>query len=301
MRSLRSLRACAPTVAFLVFAGVGCASSGGANGGARSAMHYSDEAQQAYEDAMVLYRDEAWPEALEAMRRVKQEYSSSRWGWLAELRIADIDFKQERFTEALSGFRAWIRYHASQSEATYAHFMIARCHVAQMPDDWFLTPPSHERDLSSAHDAEGALSRFLRDHGESEHAAEARRILGDVRRILAQHELYVASFYASRERWAAAVSRLRGLLDGYEGSGVEPRALLALGEILMRTGQQPEARGAFRELIDEHPQANEVAAARRYLAVAGEGPVVAVDRGPTRGGGNPVRANEPERRAPSTP
>jgi outer membrane protein assembly factor BamD len=264
-------------------------------------MHYSDEAQQAYEDAMVLYRDEAWPEALEAMRRVKQEYSSSRWGWLAELRIADIDFKQERFTEALSGFRAWIRYHASQSEATYAHFMIARCHVAQMPDDWFLTPPSHERDLSSAHDAEGALSRFLRDHGESEHAAEARRILGDVRRILAQHELYVASFYASRERWAAAVSRLRGLLDGYEGSGVEPRALLALGEILMRTGQQPEARGAFRELIDEHPQSNEVAAARRYLAVAGEGPVVAVDRGPSRRGGNPVRATESERRAPSTP
>lgn len=245
-------------------------------------MRYSNEAQQAYENAMAFYRDESWPEALEAMRRVRQEYSSSRWGWLAELRVADIDFKQERYTEALSGFRAWIRYHPSQPEASYAHFMIARCHVAQMPDDWFLTPPSHERDLSAAHDAEGALARFLRDHGDSEHAPEARRILGDVRRVLAQHELYVADFYASRERWAAAISRLTGLLEGYEGSGVEPSALLKLGEILLRTGRQPEARGAFRELIDTHPQANEVAAARRYLAVVGEGPTTPVDRGPAR-------------------
>lgn len=279
MDPARTSRAAALTVIFLCFAGAGCASSSASRG--RSAMHYSDEAQQAYEDAMALYRDESWPEALEAMRRVRQEFSSSRWGWLAELRIADIDFKQERYTEALSGFRSWIRYHASQSEATYANFMIARCHVAQLPDDWFLTPPSYERDLSSAHDAEGALTRFVRDHGDSEHATEARRILGDVRRMLAQHELYVADFYASREHWSAAMSRLRGLLDGYEGSGVEPRALLALGEILLRTGRQPEARGAFRELIEGHPDANEVAAARRYLSVAGEGPVVAVDRGPT--------------------
>lgn len=280
MDAPRTARTPALTLILLGLAGAGCASTGASSG--RSAMHYSDEAQQAYEDAMTHYRDESWPEALEAMRRVRQEYSSSRWGWLAELRIADIDFKQERYTEALSGFRAWIRYHASQSEATYAHFMIARCHVAQLPDDWFLTPPSYERDLSSAHDAEGALTRFLRDHSDSEHATEARRVLGDVRRMLAQHELYVANFYASRERWTAAVSRLRGLLEGYEGSGVEPRALLALGEILLRTGQQPEARGAFRELIEGHPDSNEVAAARRYLTVAGEGPVVAVDRGPTR-------------------
>lgn len=276
----------------------GCASTGGAGGG-RSAMRYSDEAQQAYEDAMALYRDEAWPEALEAMRRVRQEYSASRWGWLAELRIADIDFKQERYTEALSGFRAWIRYHPSQAEAAYAHFMIARCHVAQLPEDWFLTPPSHERDLSAAHDAEGALSRFLRDHGESEHAAEARRILADVRRILAQHELYVADFYASRERWTAAISRLQGLLDGYEGSGVEPRALLKLGEILLRQGRQPEARGAFRELIDAHPQANEVAAARRYLALVGDGPATPVDRGPGRNTPPPTRSGGREAAQPA--
>lgn len=287
----RVARACTWTLLLACALSAGCASTASSG---RSALRYRDEAQQAYEDAMVHFREESWPEALEAMRRVRQEYSASRWGWLAELRIADIDFKQERYTEALSGFRAWIRYHPSQAEASYAHFMIARCHVAQMPDDWFLTPPAHERDLSSAHDAEGALTRFLRDHGQTEHAAEARRILGQVRRILAQHELYVADFYASRERWAAAISRLTGLLDGYEGSGVEPGALLKLGEILLRTGRQPEARGAFRELIDTHPQANEVAAARRYLAVVGEGPVTPVDRGPARSVPPPTRPGSRE-------
>lgn len=243
----------------------------------RAALHYSDEAHAAYEHAMERFRDEEWPEATEAFRAVQHDYSASRYASLAELRLADVMFRQETYTEALAAYRAWLRYHPSSDESVHAHFMIARCYVAQMPDDWFLVPPSFERDLSSVHDAEGALARFIRDYPEASQLGEARRLLGEVRLLLARHEFYVAEFYVTRERYPAAINRLLGVIGNYEGSGLEPRALLQLGELYLRTDRQPEARGAFQALLETYPRSPQVEAARRYLARVGPGTSIAPD------------------------
>ena len=269
MSGLRTLSA-----AFaLAFVAPACASSQSA----RPAVRYQDEAHQAYEQAMQRFRDEEWPEAMEAFRTVHHDYSTSRWGSLAELRMADVQFKQEQYTEALAAFRAWLRYHASSTESVHAHFMIARCYVAQMPDDWFLVPPSFERDLSAVHDAQGALSRFIRDYPEATQLAEARTLLRDVRLVLARHELYVAEFYVTRERYPAAINRLLGVVGNYEGTGLEAQTLLQLGELYLRTDQQPQARGAFGSILETYPRSPQVEAARRYLARVGPGPTVALD------------------------
>ncbi|TAK23685.1 MAG: outer membrane protein assembly factor BamD [Myxococcaceae bacterium] len=244
---------------------------------ARGSLHYSDEAQAAYERGMDRFRDEEWPEATEAFRAVQREYSASRYATLAELRLADVMFRQETYTEALAAYRAWLRYHPSSDESVHAHFMIAHCYVKQMPDDWFLVPPSYERDLSSVHDAEGALSRFIRDYPEASQLAEARRLLGQVRLLLARHEYYVAEFYVTRERYPAAINRLLGVIGNYEGSGLEPRALLQLGELYLRSNRQPEARGAFQALLESYPRSPQVEAARRYLARVGPGASVPPD------------------------
>jgi outer membrane protein assembly factor BamD len=244
---------------------------------ARANLHYSDEAQAAYERAMDRFRDEEWPEAAEAFRAVQHDYSASRYATLAELRLADVLFRQETYTEALAAYRAWLRYHPSSDESVHAHFMIARCYVAQMPDDWFLVPPSFERDLSSVHDAEGALARFIRDYPEASDLPEARRLLGEVRLLLARHEYYVAEFYVTRERYPAAINRLLGVIGNYEGSGLEARALLQLGELYLRTDRQPEARGAFEAVLESYPRSPEVEAARRYLARVGAGASVPPD------------------------
>ncbi len=232
----------------------------------------NDEAERRYQAAMELFRDESWPEAIEAFRTVTRGNATSRQATLAELRLAEIEFRQERYTEALAAFRAWLRYHPAHAEASFARFMIARCHVEQMPEDWFLTPPSWERDLSSAHDAETALARFVRDHGASEHAPEAQRQLRRVRQILARHEVYVADFYSGRDRYNAAASRLLGVLANFHDSGLEPLAALRLGEVYLRMNRAAEARGAFQYLTETFAQSAEADAARAHLARLGPGP-----------------------------
>lgn len=243
----------------------------------RVARPGEDVAQVAYDNALLLYQAEAWPEATEAFRAVKAEHSGSRWAWLAELRLADVEFRQEHYTEALSQFRSWIRYHPTQREAAYAHFMIARCYVAQMPDDWLLVPPSFERDMSSVHDAESALARFVRDYPRADERPEAERLLRQVRQLLARHELYVAEFYLSRNRLPAAVGRLRGAIQTFQDPDIRARALLQLGEVYLRGQQQAEARGVFAALVNDYASRAEAAAARAHLARLGEGPTISLD------------------------
>lgn len=236
-----------------------------------------DEAQARYEEAQARFRDEDWASAREIYREVRQQYGNTRWAALAELRLADVDFHEDHFTEALTAYRSWVRYHPSQREAAHARFMIAKCYVAQMPDDWFLVPASYERDLSSAHDAEAALRNFVRDHADADDIDEARRLLRQVRETLARHEMYVATFYASRDRYNAAIIRLQGVVQNFEGSGLESQALLELGEIYLRTHRRDEARGAFAHLVENFPRSAHVDAARRYLALLGQGPTVPFD------------------------
>jgi outer membrane protein assembly factor BamD len=250
--------------------------SGCATTGVAGAAHPQDEAERRYLAAVDLLNNEAWPEAAEAFRVVQRSHATSRFATLAELRLADVDFKQDHFTEALTSYRSWLRYHPGHAEAAYARFMIARCHVEQMPDDWLLAPASWERDLSQAHDAETALSRFVRDHGSSEHAPEARRHLGHVREVLARHEVYVANFYGNRDHPNAAVSRLLGVLVNYGDTPLAPLALLRLGEVYLRTSRSAEARGAFTQLTETYASSSEAPAAVEYLRRLGSGPSVPV-------------------------
>jgi outer membrane protein assembly factor BamD len=235
----------------------------------RSNLNYADRARRDYEAAMELFEGGDYVEATERFQQVRREYGLSRWAWLAELRLADIDFRQEKYSSAITAYRSWIRYHPTQPEVVYAHFMIAKSYFAEIPTDWALVPASWERDQSSTHDAEDALQRFLQDYGSSQYAAEARELLRRTRELLARAEIHIAEFYLSRERPEAAISRLRGVLETYAGSGLEPEALLKIGETYLQMGRRAEAREAFTGLVNQYPRSGHAEAARRYLRFLG--------------------------------
>jgi outer membrane protein assembly factor BamD len=231
----------------------------------RSALNYGDRAHREFDAAMQLFDAGEWTDAQEALQRVKREFGVSRWGWLAELRLADIDFRTEKFPEAVSAYRNWIRYHPTQPEVTYARFMIAKAHFQQIPQDWFLVPTAWERDLGAALDAQDALRNFIRDNGQSEYAAEARTLLQRTRAILARGEIQIAEFYLARGQHDAAIARYRTVLESFSGSGLEPQALLRIGEVHLSQGRSREAREAFESLLENFASSEFAPSARRYL------------------------------------
>lgn len=242
----------------------------GCGGTQQPALSYGESARRDYERAQAAFEDDDCLTATPLFQNVRREYPYSRYAALSELRIADCELRQQHYTEAIRGYRAFIRQRPTHAEVDTANFSIARAYFQQIPQDFFLSPPPEERDQAATRSALRVVRRFLLDFPESDHVAEARRIERQVLALLARHELYVADYYLKRDRPEATISRVQTLLSEYEGSGVEPEALMLMGRTYLHMRREREARLAFGEIVDRFPRTGFRVQACEYLRTLGQ-------------------------------
>jgi outer membrane protein assembly factor BamD len=259
------------SIVIVVLASAGLA-SGCAGAPSRPNLRYAERAQRDYAAAMDSLNSGDFLEAEEKFRALRRQFGLSNWGWLAELRLADLEFRKENWAQAIQGYRSFVRYHPNHAEVPYANFMIAKCYFSEIPNEWFLVPESWQRDQSSARDAEEHLQRFLSDYADSQYASEGRELLRRTRELLARAEIHVAEFYLSHNRYEAAISRFQAVIDSFPGSGLEPEALLRIGEIYLQMGRRSDARAAFDTIVTRFPRSSYAIPARRYLQFIGPMP-----------------------------
>ncbi|MFW5965907.1 MAG: outer membrane protein assembly factor BamD [Persicimonas sp.] len=240
----------------------GCATGGDAE----DEKSYSDAAEARYAEGVRLLEMEAYTEAIQEFNSVRNRYPYSKYAPQSELRIGDAYFEQEQFASAIEQYRAFMQLYSNHPEADYAHWRVARSFYELMPDDWFLLPPSHQRDLASAEDAERELKTFVDRFPNSEYAEEARKLLRQTRRRLADHEMYVAEFYRERENPKAVVMRLRHLLTNYSGLGLDPKALYLMGQAYLELDERERAKAAFDDLLEYHPDSDYADNAKRAIS-----------------------------------
>lgn len=243
----------------------------GCGGGPRPTptLSYGDNAQAAYESALVELRADNCIEAEPAFRNVRRQYPYSRFAALSELRAADCLFSDGKFVEAIQAYRDFVRHRPSHTEVPYARFRVAECYVEQIPTDWLLAPPAYERDQSATHEALKQIRRFIADFPDDPFVPRAQKLAKRAMRLLAEHELYVAEFYRERDQDSASAARLRTLLQSYPDSGLESEALLQLGQTYTRMGAKNKAIQTFRELLQRFPTASQAEDARDELARLG--------------------------------
>jgi outer membrane protein assembly factor BamD len=123
-----------------------------------------------------------------------------------------------------------------------------------MPGDWFLRPPSYERDLSNTENAHRALELFVANYGDTEFADDARLHFAETTDRLASYELYTAEFYTRRENPRAAALRAEYLIDNYPNAGQVPEALFLQARALIELGDVDQAAVPLRRLVAEFPE-----------------------------------------------
>jgi outer membrane protein assembly factor BamD len=243
----------------------------------KSALGYTEDAKRAYDAAMGEFSAHNWIDAQAMMREVKRKYSYSKYARLAELRIADADMAQEKFTDAIREFKEFIRAHRSDDEnIAYARSKIAEARYAEIPES-FLMPASEERDQAAVVDAYKELREFVADYPGGKDTAHIRDLLASVTARLVRHELYVGRFYLKKSNYEAAVARVQYALKNYgatlsggaavsEASNLQAEALLLLGEIYLQMHKWGDARTAFQLIVGRYTQTPLVIDARNYLS-----------------------------------
>jgi outer membrane protein assembly factor BamD len=239
-------------------------------------LNYAENAKRAYENAMKTFNAHNWIESQALMREVKRKYSYSKYARLAELRIADADFEQEKYAEATREFKDFIHAHRSDAEEIeYARSKIAEATFAEIPESFFL-PASEERDQAAVVDAYKEMKSFIADYPEGKQTAHVREMLATITARLVRHELYVARFYLNKNNYDAAVARIQFALRNYgtaisgphgadPTAGLEAEALLLLGTTYLQMHEWPGARQAFEAIVRNYETSPLAEQARNYL------------------------------------
>jgi outer membrane protein assembly factor BamD len=241
---------------------LGC---GAADTQPQSALQYSENAKKAYAKALEAYLDHDWEEARVLMGEVKRKYAYAREARLAELRLADIEFEQEKYATAITGYRTFTHDHRTDESVAYARYRICKALFAQLSDT-LLLPPQEERDQAQSVDAYRELNSFLIDYPESKWGKEAKFMLLTVTGRLVRHELYVARYYLDKGNFESSVKRIQYALRQYDGSGLEPEAMVLLGETYLKMKKQKEAGEVFHQLLAVYPGSPFTDAAKQFLA-----------------------------------
>ena len=167
----------------------------------------TDTAEELAEKGMEYFDDEDYHDALKAFTTLKERYPYSRYAILAELKVADAHFHREEYAEAIAAYADFLQLHPKNDAIPYVLYQIGECYYEQLL--------SEDRDQTPTRRAISAFQRLLKEHPNSTYADTAKERIQDCRKLLAQHELYVANFYFKSKYYEAALGRFQGVLAGY--------------------------------------------------------------------------------------
>lgn len=243
-------------------------------------VDYRQTARQNFEAGEAAFEDGDYEDAALFFGYVKNKFPYSKYSALAELRMADANFEQEKWLEAADAYRLFIRFHPRHEKVSYASFRIALAfwrETSGAPNDTFPImdtieetfspfPPSHERDLSATRDAIASFNEFILRHPEDENIEEAKRLRREARTVLAEHEMSVALFYIQRNRWQGALWRYETVANAYEDTPQAPEAMMRGAEIAAEELSDPDtAKRLYARLIKVHPESSQAADAKTFL------------------------------------
>lgn len=161
--------------------------------------------------------------AAETFKTIKERFPFSRFSLLAELKSADCQFYMKEYPEAVDLYVKFEQDHPTNEAVPYVLFQIGRSH--------YRTLSSFDRDTIGALEAITVFERLLRSYPRSSYVEEAKTLIRKSKNFLADHELYVATFYFRTKEYGQARGRAEYLISSYPDSPAAAKARELINKI----------------------------------------------------------------------
>ncbi|MGC1454664.1 MAG: outer membrane protein assembly factor BamD [Nitrospirota bacterium] len=203
-------------------------------------------------DAVVVFKEAEENMRTQSFEKARKEYQqiqerSPDKSYDADLmmRVADTYYGEEKYSEALVEYKAFLNYHPVHKDAPYAQYQIAMCNFRDLT--------TIDRDPAPAHAVIKEMRKLLEKYPRSGYEEQAKKYIAICTDWIAEYELYVAHFYYKKGSYKAAAGRCENLLKEYPGSSSEKDALYYAGLSYKELGEKDLARARFETLSQKYP------------------------------------------------
>lgn len=165
----------------------------------------------------------------------------------AELGFENIDLKAKAaimscfslyainfYERAIISLDRFIKTYPANENLIYARYLKAIIYFEQIGDE--------SKDLNPLLNAQREIDSFQKSFPNTDYSIDLSFKKKLIVNQLAAKELYVAKYYISVQKWAAAIKRLKGIINTYDQSIFIEEALHRLVEIHYHIGAEEEAK-----------------------------------------------------------
>ena len=236
-RSAALLAACAAVLPLAA-----CATGGSGKGDTAYVAH---DVNTLYAAAKRTMDSGDYERAAKLFDEVERQHPYSVWARRAQLMSAFSYYLAQKYTDAISSAQRFVTIHPGNTEAPYAHYLIAMSYYQQIEDV--------TRDQAITQQASQAFGELIRRYPESRYASDARIKLDLINDHLAGKEMEIGRFYQRSGNWLAASLRFREVVDKYQTTSHTAEALERLVESYLALGVPDEARKTAAVLGKNYP------------------------------------------------
>ena len=170
------------------------------------------------ERAKSAYDSELYSVARDNWTKLREQYPSSYYATLAELKIGDTYYFSGDYSAAITAYEEFTKLHPAHEATPYVRYQIGNAYREQYA--------GVEHDQSPLNTALKNYQKLLDEYPRSEYSLEARRTIDSSRELLAKHELFIADFYARQGLEQASLGRLKSIVENYADTATAHEVLL---------------------------------------------------------------------------
>ncbi len=161
-------------------------------------------------------------------------YPQSIWAPRAALMAAYSYFSQYYYADAILELEKFLDKYKNHPRRDYAYYLLALSHYNLIIDE--------TKDLNEILNAKKYFEIILKKYPNTEFAIDSEYKLEFIQELLASKEMYLARYYAEREKWIPAINRFKTVVKKYETSIYVEEALHRLVELHYKIGLMEESK-----------------------------------------------------------
>jgi len=166
-----------------------------------------DTAQELYEAGMDAMGEKEYGDAQEYFSKLKDRFPFSPFALKGELSLGDAYYLDEQYMLALDAYKEFEALHPSNEEIPYVLYQIGNANVKLFK--------SIDRRQENIKEGLEYFYRLEETYPNSEYADPARDLIVKSRRILAEHEVYVADFFWRIDQFGPAWHRYQYVVENF--------------------------------------------------------------------------------------